>query len=207
MKKIFALIMTMAVLLTACGSEPAEKYPPQRMDFGGGDYAWNYYNDEGQRIKCESYTDEVMTEILYFEYDENGNVIKLTTTDTQGNEMQRRETTYKNGQKFHEIIYMEGVMKLEDFYDESGNCYLSKSYKDGELDSYTESFYDENNSATMSAGHRADGTIRWINEYGKDEDGNFVTVMSEYDENEELLKMVKKTSVKNGFREEILFEK
>ena len=40
-----------------------------------------------------------------------------------------------------------------------------------------------------------------------DENGNFVTQTSEFNENEELLKVVRKTSVPNGFREEILFEK
>ena len=98
-------------------------------------------------------------------------------------------------------------MSLEDFYDKNENNYLSKSYDKGVLYSWTESFYDENNRATVSVGYRADGTISWMNEYGEDENGNFVTQTSEFNENEELLKVVRKTSVPNGLREEILFEK
>ena len=41
------------------------------------------------------------------------------------------------------------------------------------LYSWTESFYDENNRATISVGYRADGTISWMNEYSEDENGNF----------------------------------
>lgn len=134
MKRFFAFLLIMAMLFTACGSKPAEKYPPQKMDFGDGNYSWHYFDDKGQRIKYESYEKDV----LY---------------------------------------------------------------------SWTESFYDENNSAIISVGYRADGTARWMNEYSEDADGNFVTQTSEYSENEELLKITRRTSTKNGFREEILFEK
>jgi len=59
----------------------------------------------------------------------------------------------------------------------------------------------------MSVGYRADGTVQWMNEYSEDENGNFATQMSDFDENEELLKIVKRTSTKNGYKEEIIFEK
>lgn len=207
MKRFFAFLLMMAMLFTACGSQPAEKYPPQKMDFGGGDYSWHYFNDNGQRIKYEVFKKDVLTEIHYSEYDEQGNEVEDIVTDPDGNELSRTETTWKNGKRSYEVRYKNGLMSMEDFYDENENIYLSKSYDKGVLYSWTESFYDENNSAIISVGYRADGTARWMNEYGKDENGNFVTQTSEYSENEELLKITRRTSTKNGFREEILFEK
>lgn len=207
MKRFFAFLLMMAMLFTACGSQPAEKYPPQKMDFGDGNYSWHYFDDKGQRIKYESYEKDVLTEIHYIKFDEDGNKVKETTTDHDGNELSRTETTWKNGKRSYEVRYKNGLMSMEDFYDENENIYLSKSYDKGVLYSWTESFYDENNSATVSVGYRADGTARWMNEYSEDADGNFVTQTSEYSENEELLKITRRTSTKNGFREEILFEK
>lgn len=207
MKKIFALILVVAMAFSACGGQPAEKYPPQKMDFGGGDYSWHYFNDNGQRIKYEVFKKDVLTEIHYSEYDEAGNEIKDTVTDPDGNELKRDEITYENGKKTYMVRYRNGVISLEDFFDENENNYLSKLYEDGVLYSWTESFYDEDNSATMSVGYRADGTVQWMNEYSEDENGNFVTQMSDFDENEELLKVVKRTSTKNGYKEEIIFEK
>ena len=207
MKRFFAFLLMIAMLFTACGSQPAEKYPPQKMDFGDGNYSWHYFDDKGQRIKYESYEKDVLTEIHYIKFDEDGNKVKETTTDPDGNELSRIETTWKNGKRSYEVRYKNGLMSMEDFYDENENIYLSKSYDKGVLYSWTESFYDENNSATVSVGYRADGTARWMNEYSEDADGNFVTQTSEYSENEELLKITRRTSTKNGFREEILFEK
>ena len=207
MKRFFAFLLMMAMLFTACGSQPAEKYPPQKMDFGDGNYSWHYFDDKGQRIKYESYKKDVLTEIHYIEFDEDGNKVKETTTDPDGNELSRTETTWKDNKRSYEVRYKNGLMSVEDFYDKNENVYLSKSYDKGVLYSWTESFYDENNSAIISVGYRADGTARWMNEYSEDADGNFVTQTSEYSENEELLKITRRTSTKNGFREEILFEK
>lgn len=207
MKKLFALIMVMTMAFTACSGRQKEKYPPQKMDFGGGDYSWHYFDDNGQRIKYEVFKDDVLTEIHYSEYDEAGNEIRNITTDPEGNELVRTETTYENGKKTYQLRYRNGVMVMEEFYDDNENNYLSKYYDNGTLYSWTESFYNENNSATMSVGYRADGTVQWVNEYSKDENGNFVTNMSEFDENEELVKLVKRTNTKNGYKEEIIFEK
>lgn len=207
MKRLLGIILVVCMLFTACSSQPQEKYPPQKMDFGGGNYSWHYFDDKGQRIKYESYEKDVLKEIHYIEFDEEGHKIKDTTTDPEGNELSRTETTWENGKTTYEVRYKNGLMSLEDFYDKNENNYLSKSYDKGVLYSWTESFYDENNRATISVGYRADGTISWMNEYGEDENGNFVTQTSEFNENEELLKVVRKTSIPNGFREEILFEK
>ena len=65
MKKLFAFIFAISVLFTACSSRQKEKYPPQKTDFGDGGYTWNYYNDNGQRIKYEVFKQYALTEILF----------------------------------------------------------------------------------------------------------------------------------------------
>jgi len=207
MKKLFAILLVAVMIFTGCSSQPEEKYPPQKMDFGNGNYSWHYFDDKGQRIKYEVFKNDVLTEIHYIEFDENGNQVKKTTTDAEGNETLRDEITYENGKKTYMIRYRNGVVSMEDFYDENENCYLSKLYKDGVLYSWTESFYGDDNLATMAIGYRADGTAEWMNEYGEDENGNFTILSSYFNENEEVIKIVRKTSIQNGHREEVLFEK
>ena len=117
MKRLLGIILVVCMLFTACSSQPREKYPPQKMDFGGGNYSWHYFDDKGQRIKYESYEKDVLKEIHYIEFDEEGHKIKDTTTDPDGNELSRTETTWENGKTTYEVRYKNGLMSLEDFYD------------------------------------------------------------------------------------------
>ncbi|MBQ7904092.1 MAG: hypothetical protein IJ362_10220 [Oscillospiraceae bacterium] len=205
MKKLSSLILAIILLFTACGAK--EKYPPQKQDFGGGDYTWHYYNDRGQRIRYEAFRDEKLTEIHHFEYDADGNVIKKQTTDPDGNELVRDEITYESGKQTYLIRYRNGLISMEDYYDENENVYLSKLYKEGRLNSITETFYGEDKLATMSICYRPDGTAQWMQEYGDNEEGRFTTRTSYFDENEEVIKIVLKTSTANGYKEEILFDR
>ena len=207
MKKLLGIVLAAIMLFTACSPQPKEEYPPEKIDFGNGNYSWHYFDEKGQRIKYESFRNNVLEEIHYIEFDEEGNKTKDTETDAEGNELLRTETTWENGKMKYEVRYKNGIMSSEDFYDKNECRYLTKGYKDGVLLSWTEGFFDENHRAVMHIYHRADDTVSCMQEYGEDANGSSVTQTSYFDENENLLKVVRKTAIPNGYREEILFEK
>ena len=195
------------MLLTLCACN-SEKEKVEKMDFGNGNYSLHYFSSDEQRTRYESYKDDVLTEIVYFEYDENNNVIKRTFTDADGNETKRNCYTFENNKLTKETTYVNNVICIEDFYDENDNIYLSKRYdENGNLESYSEGYYDEDGKATHHIYYRADDTIESLVEYSKDANGKHVSLFTYYDENEEMIKQVRKTETANGYKEEILFEK
>lgn len=209
MKKIIGLALAFMLMFTACGgTEAQEKYPPQKMDFGDGNYSWHYYDDRGVRTKYEVFRDDVLTEIHYFEYDADGNVIKNTITDAEGNETKRTETTYKNSVRDYSATFNDGHIAIECWYAEDGEReVLNKYYDDnGQLEEWNESLYDEE-LGDFTLFHRADDTIYLMHEYTEDENGRFVTISTYYDENEEIEKIVERTNTANGYKDEILFDR
>lgn len=111
------------------------------------DVRTNFWGREKSRVDY-SYDDEAntmtviysndITEVHYM--DENGNTIRTHQVSKSGDAYREGETLYT--------------------YDENGNQLSWHCYIDGELDSYVQTQYDEQNRRVYSARYEADGTVK-----------------------------------------------
>ena len=130
----------------------------------------------------EAYTEEGITQsvasVIRLEYDEKGNITKISGSDAEGNLSNVAEYTY----------------------DENGNLIkISKSDAEGNHSDITEYTYDENGNLIKIIESDAEGNPSDITEYTYDENGNLTkevytndrysrTIEYTYDENGNLIK-------------------
>ncbi len=179
-----------------CGFEYDENGRITKRIEGESYYNVYIYDSEGKLLKWEEWRSEktdkkdknkepvlVKTEYVFyrdeFEYDENGNLIKETYYDTEGNVSQITENAYNSNGKLQSVVIYSGediIEKYELEYDDNGN--LIKFVVVGT--SVTEYVYNEASVVveSISKSVETDTPIR-KDEY--DSAGNIIKT-TEYDE-------------------------
>ncbi|MBQ6868116.1 MAG: hypothetical protein IJO16_05565 [Clostridia bacterium] len=228
MKKLIFMMLAALMLLTACSSEPkpevqtdplGNKYylyrdkegiaEKEKIELSDGFYNWAYYDESGTHIiKSERFnaSDEQIGHTEY-EFDADGNMIKDTSFLKDGTEGTRMEYAYENGNKTYQATYKSGVILREEYFDENEHKIMTKTYENGELTEWSEPFTDEETGVNGHFYYRPDNTLRLMQEFGYNENNEFVTTETEFDENEEVVKITASTTTKTGIKEEVLFER
>lgn len=224
MKKLILMMLAALMLLTACSSEPKPEIKEdqygnkfylyrnkegiavkEKIDLSDGLYVWKYYDESGTNIiKDERFnaSDEQIGHSDY-EYDADGNMIKETSFLKDGTEGTRMEYAYENGNKTYQATYKSGVILREEYFDENEHEIMTKSYENGELTEWSEPFTDEETGVNGYFYYRPDNTLRLMQEFIQEGKGKISTISTEFDENEEVIRIVKSSDNK----EEVIFER
>lgn len=136
MKKRAMCVLIIVLLLTVCGCSPKEEAVPtfvkiennqEFLEDGVITATDNYtytYNEDGLPIYSERYQNGSLFSTTYWEYDEFGNPIKITT---DGNDMvevsEYKNTLDKDGRILRQEMYQSGkLISVDTFtYDTKGN--------------------------------------------------------------------------------------
>jgi hypothetical protein len=137
-------------------------------------FTYNENNLPSQRV--QSFSDGYEHTCNYF-YNEKGNVIKMSCSDTDALNSVTEITYNENDQQTSiKATYSDGYHYLyEYFYDEKGNLYKTTVEDDGEFTTY-ESFYDAENQITKQIQTDKDGNQLQTKEYFYDEKGNLIKI-------------------------------
>ena len=189
MKKII-LILTMLLMITGCGSLKN----PEKIELENGNVSYTYYNEDGNIKKYEVYDGEELIEEHIHSYDEDGN------------EQYWLISYYKNGIKILKENYRNNVKRYSEYYDENGEKIRTDTYdENGELEQWYEPLDEELGEGYVY--YRPDNSIELVQVFTEDEDRNFVSTETYYDENGEITKIFRTTTKKNSVKEEILYER
>lgn len=227
MKKLIPIILASLMLLTACSSEPkpevqtdplGNKYylyrdkegiaEKEKIELSDGFYKWAYYDESGTHIiKSESFnaSDEQIGHTEY-EFDAAGKMVKETIFEGD-TERTRIEYEYENGKKTYQANYWYGVIGRETYYDENEHQIMCKEYENGELSGWSEPFTDEETGVDGYLYYRPDNTLRLMQEFIPEDKGEQTTLETEFDENEEVIKITSTKTTKTGIKKEVLFER
>lgn len=134
------------------------------------EYAVGGYDEEGEPLVSVSYTCDLNgneTERTEYTYDEEWNILEITTTDADGTET----ITYEYDSAGN--LLSNGTCNYE--YDADGNLLWKIQYdEDGSVWRKTEYTYDANGNLLREIKYAEDGSVRSKTEYTYDADGNLL---------------------------------
>ena len=144
------------------------------------EYRDEYYHDAESGLVtqhvCYINGEKDSEEFYAYEYDENGNIAKIVTTDEKGSVICSEEYIYdENGNNIEYVEYDgEGNIQYRSvhLYDENGNIIESVDYDgEGNILYRNVNIYDENGNNIESVDYDGDGNIQYRYVYLYDEDG------------------------------------
>lgn len=158
---------------------------PAKQELEDG-YMMIYYDSEGHEIKYEIFAaDDTLKESTLMEYDSDGNKVKVTWLDGEGNITGHEDTEYSNGNRIRETYYNsddeaeeinewygngnkkhEELIRREDSgrvfafiddYDENGTLIREAYTYDDGVTLQQETLYDENGDKIKDVYYKSDG--------------------------------------------------
>lgn len=149
----------------------------ERLNYDSNDYAYMkykyIYDSLGNKIEERYYLGDKIQNITQNSYDEQGNKIKETSYNSEGNIYRRSESKYdKNGNLIEVNTYLSGN-KYKDIYkyNEFGNRTEMIYYVDGEKHR-TELIYDDNGNMIEGICYNPDGSVHHKSVYKYKYDSN-----------------------------------